>query len=140
MQKMKHRLLAFFFIILFSLNFITVMPIIPNPDESSASPEDKIDPELLDFNNPLDEREVLISYNSEISEFKVKSAIAMADETAEFVDSFPELNMLYVKTTCGAIFDIAKQEIIERIMSNEPREVKTYTAAAEDDTSNEVYD
>ena len=140
MQKMKHRLLAFFFMTLFSLNVITVVPIIPVYEESNTSPQDKIDPELLEFDNPFDERDVLISYNSEVSEFKAKSAIAIADETAEFVDCFPELHMLYVKTTCASIYEIAKQDIIEKIMSNKPREVKTFAPTAEEDGIEEIYE
>ncbi len=131
----RFRIISYLIILIIGLNAFTLIPTVPNNSEANFSPEDKIDDELLSIQDPKEQQDVLISYDKDVSEFKAKNAIAMADSTAEFVNTFSELNMIHVKTISSAIRDIAKNSFIERIWSNSPREITSSSAPIEDSHS-----
>jgi subtilisin family serine protease len=105
-------------------------------------PKDKIDAELLSQidSNDTHANDIILSYNEEVSEFKVKCALTAADDAVEIAEVFDELNMMNVKTSSSAIFQLAKHEFIERIWSNNPREVSKYSAASKATVSDEDYE
>ncbi|MGY5874661.1 MAG: hypothetical protein RTU30_02850, partial [Candidatus Thorarchaeota archaeon] len=145
MSQSKHanlktvRMAAYLMILVITLSAFTVVPTVPIQTEHAIAPESKIDDTLLMETNLEKQQDVLISYNKEATEFKAQNAVALADSAAEFIDTFPELNMIHVKMVTSAITDVAKQEFIERIWSNEPREVTSLSAPVEEPTIDDDY-
>ncbi|MGY5854015.1 MAG: S8 family serine peptidase [Candidatus Thorarchaeota archaeon] len=145
MSQSKHahlkniRIAAYFMILVITLSAFTVVPTVPIRTVQSMAPEDKIDDTLLMETNSDKQQDVLISYNKEATEFKAQNAVALADSAAEFIDTFPELSMIHVKMVTSAITDVAKQDFIEKIWSNEPREVTLLSAPIEEPTVDDEY-
>jgi len=74
---------------------------------------------LLNMTSIEERLDVLVGYDDAVAEFKAKNAIMLADQTAELLDSFETLNMLRVSMLSSAIVDLARNEIVTRIWSNE---------------------
>ena len=96
----------------------TIVPTV-SADSVEIQPEEKIDDSLLNMTNIEQRLDVLVGYDGTVADFKAKNAIMLADQTAELIDSFVTLNMLRVKMLSSAIVDLARNEIITRIWSND---------------------
>ena len=81
--------------------------------------EDKIDDSLINMTSLEERMDVLVGYDDSVADFKAKNAILLADKTAKLLDSFETLNMLRVNMLSSEIVDLARNEIITRIWSNE---------------------
>ena len=96
----------------------TIVPTV-SADSVEIQPEEKIDDSLLNMTNIEQRLDVLVGYDDSVADFKANNAIMLADQTAELIDSFATLNMLRVKMLSSAIVDLARNEIITRIWSND---------------------
>jgi subtilisin family serine protease len=117
---------------------VNVDGFLPN-DTPLISLESKIDDELLSRINRDEIQDIILSYNTDVSEFKVKCAINAVDKTAEIVDTFAELNMIHAKTSGNAIYELARLEFIDSICSNMPREISGPSVAIQNTLSDEEY-
>lgn len=98
-----------------------------------AEPMDKIDDSLLNQTSLNQHLDVLVGYDEEVGEFKAKNAILFADQTAEMIDVFESIGMLHVKMLGSAMVELAKEEFITKIWSNEIipiEQVQTTTTTA----------
>jgi len=96
----------------------TIVPIV-SANSVQIQPEEKIDDSLLNMTNMEQRLDVLVGYDETVADFKAKNAIMLADHTAELLDTFATLNMLRVEMLSSAIVDLARNEIITRIWSND---------------------
>ena len=117
----------------------TNIPFVLSESTPEINPEDKIDDELRSLENPDEQQDIIFSYSKEASEFKAKCAVTMADETAEIVETFTELNMIHARTIRSNIYELAKHEFIDRIWSNKPKEVTSITPSRQATPSNDEY-
>jgi subtilisin family serine protease len=118
---------------------VTNMPRFLTEERLTTSSEDKIDDELVSRINPHEQQDIILSYNKDVSDFKVKCALTAANEAVEIVDTFEELNMIRVKTLGSTIYEFAKLEFINRIWSNTPREITGSLTAIEETPSDGGY-
>ena len=81
--------------------------------------QDKIDDSLLNMTSLEERMDVLVGYDDSVADFKAKNAIMFADQTAKLLKSFETLNMLRVNMLSSEIVDLARNEIITRIWSDE---------------------
>ena len=91
--------------------------------QDEVSPQEKIDPALLNLTSVRERLDVLVGYNSKATEFKAKNAILLADKTAELLDVYESLNMIRAKVLGTSIIDLAKEVVITRIWSNKVSEI-----------------
>ncbi|MHA1137219.1 MAG: S8 family serine peptidase [Candidatus Thorarchaeota archaeon] len=81
--------------------------------------EAKIDDSVINMTSVEERLDVLVGYDGSVADFKAKNAVMLADQTAKLLDSFETLNMLHVNMLSSEIVDLARNEIITRIWSNE---------------------
>ena len=96
----------------------TIVPTV-SAESGQIQPEEKIDDSLLNMTDVEQRLDVLVGYDDAVADFKAKNAIMLADKTAKLLDSFATLNMIRVSLLSSAIMDLARNEIITRIWSNE---------------------
>ncbi|MCF2136657.1 MAG: S8 family serine peptidase [Candidatus Thorarchaeota archaeon] len=116
------RLLSLSLIVIVFLSAIVVVPdisISSSTTQEDASPQSKIDTRLLNKTSSSDTLDVLVKYDGRAGAFKARAAIAAADNTADLVETYNELNMMRVKMVGRSIPDLAKSPIIRGIWSNE---------------------
>ncbi len=77
---------------------------------------------ILDEQQTVD---VLIKYDPQVGEAKVRATVAQLDSLADFITSFESLGMLRVKTTPSTIRHLVREAFIQKIWSNEMREIDT---------------
>ena len=87
------------------------------------NPTSKIDSLLLNQTESDDSLDLLVTYDTAASETKARNAIALFDRTSEILDTFDELNMLRVKLIGKAISQLAEEDFITEIWSNEIQEI-----------------
>ena len=121
MGHLTQKLIAYLLVCIITVSGLTIVP--PVVGISSVpyrdDPINKIDDSLMNqtyFNQRLD---VLVGYNEEVGEFKARNAIFYADRRAEIIESFQSIGMLHVKILGESIVDLAKEEFITKIWSNE---------------------
>ncbi len=119
MMQLTRLLLVSALVGMLLLSGMTTIVPIASADSVHIQPEEKIDDSLLNMTNIEQRLDVLVGYDDAVADFKAKNAIMLADKTAKLLDSFATLNMLRVNILSSAIVDLARNEIITRIWSNE---------------------
>jgi len=117
------RFLASFLVALMVVSSIAGVSPVGSDADSGYNPASKIDNSLLDRTDSEETLDLLVSYDTAASEFKARNAIAMADRTAEIVDTYYELNMLRVSLIGKAISKLAEEDFITAVWSNEVQEI-----------------
>jgi subtilisin family serine protease len=132
------RLLASVLVALMVVSSIVAMaPIGPHTNTGHDSGS-KIDGSLLDRTDSEDMLDLLVTYDTAASEFKARNAIALADKTAEIVDTYYDLNMLRVSLMGKAISQLAEKDFITGIWSNEVQEIsESHSTSASSFTADE---
>lgn len=102
--------------------------------------EDKIDDSVINMTSIEERLDVLVGYDDSVADIKAKNAVMFADQTAQLLDTFEALNMLRVNMLSSEIEELARNEIITRIWSNEiaPIEQANSTIASSVDPENYV--
>lgn len=118
MQLTRLLLVSALVVMLLLSGITTTFPAV-SADSVDIHYEDKIDDTLLNKTSIDEYLDVLVGYDDDIAAFKAKNAIKLADQTAEIIDTLGTLNMLRVKMLSSSIVDLARNEIITRIWSNE---------------------
>jgi len=91
--------------------------------QDEVSPQEKIDPALLNLTSVGERLDVLVGYDSKATEFKAKNAILLADKTADLLEVYESLNMIRAKILGTSIIDLAKEVVITKIWSNKISEI-----------------
>jgi len=118
----------------------TIAGITPvGPIAENQDPTSKIDRLLLNQTDSEDSLDLLVTYDTAASEIKARNALALFDRTAEILDIFDELNMLRVKLIGKAISQLAKEDFITRIWSNEVQEISQPKSYSKSSFSEEEY-
>ncbi|MHA2235649.1 MAG: S8 family peptidase, partial [Candidatus Thorarchaeota archaeon] len=132
MGHMTQKLIAYLLVCIITVSGLTVVS--PVVGISSVpyyeDPIDKIDDSLVN-QTYFDERlDVLVGYDEKVGELKVKNAIHFADRKAEVIASFKSIGMLHVNILGESIRDLAKEEFITRIWSNEVTPIEQIQSTA----------
>ncbi|MHA2211813.1 MAG: S8 family serine peptidase [Candidatus Thorarchaeota archaeon] len=97
----------------------------------------KIHNGLLNKTDSTEIVDVLVKYDSDAGNFKAQNALAMADETIEFLDTFEDLCMIRARLSAESLIKVAKNEIIKKIWLNEisliPQAPVTVSTPAEEE-------
>ncbi|MHA2077257.1 MAG: S8 family serine peptidase [Candidatus Thorarchaeota archaeon] len=141
MSHLTQKLIAYLLVCIITVSGLTVVP--PVVGISSVpyheTPINKIDDSLMNqtyFDQRLD---VLVGYNQEVGEFKARNAILYADQRAEIIESFQSIGMLHVNILGKSIVDLAKEEFITKIWSNEVTLIEQVQTTATPATNPEDY-
>ncbi|MFW9966983.1 MAG: S8 family serine peptidase [Candidatus Thorarchaeota archaeon] len=110
------------------------------PIAANQDPTSKIDRLLLNQTDSEQSLDLLVTYDTAASENKARNALAFLDRTAEILDIFDELNMLRVKLIGKAISQLAKEDFITGIWSNEVQEISQPKSYSKSSFSEEEYD
>ncbi|MFX1483437.1 MAG: S8 family serine peptidase, partial [Promethearchaeota archaeon] len=142
MDYLTHRLIACVLVCIITVSSLTVFPPVVgiNPYSYSEDPVSKIDTSLVNLTSQNQRVDVLVGYNEEIGEFKAKNAVLFADKTAEVIDTFNTIGMLHAKILSSSLVELAREEFITKIWSNEvvPIEQPQTTATTASETQNYV--
>jgi subtilisin family serine protease len=141
MGHLTQQLFAYLLVCIITVSGLTVIPPVVGISQVPyyEDPIDKIDDSLINqtyFDKRLD---VLVGYNEEVGEFKAKNAILFADRTAEIIASFESIGMLHVNMLSESIVDLAREEFITKIWSNEVTPIERVQTTATPATSTEDY-
>lgn len=118
----------------------TIAGITPvGPYAASQDPVSKIDSLLLNMTDSEESLDLLVTYDTAASETKARNAIALLDRTAEILDTFDELNMIRVKLIGKAISQLAEEEFIAGILSNEVQEISQPKSFSESSSTADEY-
>jgi subtilisin family serine protease len=118
----------------------TIAGITPvGPYAASQDPVSKIDSLLLNLTDSEESLDLLVTYDVAASETKARNAIALIDRTAEILDTFDELNMIRVKLIGKAISQLAEEDFIAGIWSNEVQEISQPKSFSESSSTAEDY-
>ncbi|UCE10081.1 MAG: S8 family serine peptidase [Candidatus Thorarchaeota archaeon] len=102
----------------------------------------KIDDGLLNMTDSSEAVDVLVKYDSEAGDFKAKNALALADESAEFLETFEELCMIRAKMSADALVEATKSDVIKRVWLNKvstiPQVPTTHRVVAEEEYASPV--
>ncbi|MFW9843702.1 MAG: S8 family serine peptidase, partial [Candidatus Thorarchaeota archaeon] len=118
MQLTRLLLIGALVLMLLFSGITTTFPTV-SAESSDIRYENKIDDSLMNMTSLEERMDVLVGYDDSIADFKAKNAIMLADQTAEVIKSFESLNMLQVNMLTSEIVDLARNEIITRIWSDE---------------------
>ena len=118
MQHTRVLLIGALVIMLLLSGITTTFPTV-SAGSDDIQYQDKIDDSLLNMTSLEERMDVLVGYDDSVADFKAKNAVMFADQTAKLLDSFSTLNMLRVNMLSSQIVDLARNEIITRIWSNE---------------------
>ncbi|MGY5856342.1 MAG: S8 family serine peptidase, partial [Candidatus Thorarchaeota archaeon] len=133
MEHLTQRVAAYLLVCILMVSGLSVFPPVVGINPHVSEPMDKIDDSLLNQTSLDSYRDVLIGYDEDVGEFKAKNAVLFADQTAEMIEAFETIGMLHVKMLGSAIVNLAKEDFITRIWSNEItpiEQVQTTTTAA----------
>jgi len=138
MEHLTQRMVAYLLVCIIMVSGFSVFTPVVGMNTYATEPMDKIDDSLLNETSLDSYLDVLVGYDEEVGEFKTKNAILFADRTAEMIDTFEAIGMLHVKMLGSAIVDLAKEEFITRIWSNEVTPIEqvqttAVTASTEED-------
>ncbi|MFX1331995.1 MAG: S8 family serine peptidase, partial [Promethearchaeota archaeon] len=109
------------------------------PQAAVRDPMSKIDSLLLNQTDSDDSLDLLVAYDTAASETKARNALALLDKTAEVLESFDELNMIRVKLVGKAISQLAKEDFITSIWSNEAQAISQSRSFSGASASSEEY-
>jgi len=141
MGHLTEKLIAYLLVCIITVSGFTIVPPVVGVSQVPyyEDPIDKIDDSLLN-QTYFDKRlEVLVGYNEEVGEFKAKNAVYYADRTAEILDSFESIGMLHVRMMSDAIVELAREEFITKLWSNEITPIKQVQTTAIPASSSEEY-
>ncbi|MGD9397025.1 MAG: S8 family serine peptidase [Candidatus Thorarchaeota archaeon] len=136
---LTQRVTAYLLVCILMVSGLSVFPPAVGINPYVAEPVDKIDDSLLNQTAMDQYLDVLVGYDEEAGEFKAKNAVLYADQTAKMIDTFESIGMLHVKMLGSAIAELAKEDFITKIWSNEItpiEQVQTTTVAS---TSSDEY-
>ncbi|MHA2005297.1 MAG: hypothetical protein ACW975_08380, partial [Candidatus Thorarchaeota archaeon] len=118
----------------------TIAAITPvGPYAANQDPFSKIDSLLHNQTNSEESLDLLVTYDAAASETKARTAIALFDRTAEVLDTFDELNMIRVKLIGKSISQLAEEDFITGIWSNEVQEISQPKSFSESSFASEEY-
>jgi subtilisin family serine protease len=133
MEHLTQRVAAYLLVCILMVSGLSIVQPVVGISPHVAEPMEKIDDSLLNQTSMDQYLDVLVGYDEDVSEFKAKNAVLFADRTAEMIEAFETIGMLHVKMLGSAIVDLAKEEFITKIWSNEVtpiEQVQTSTTAA----------
>ena len=139
MQLTRLLLIGALVVMLLLSGITTILPAM-NTGAVNEDYQDKIDDSVLNMTSLEDRVDVLVGYDSAAAEFKAKNAILLADRTATLLDSFQTLNMLRVNMLSSEIVELARNEVITRIWSNEIAPIEQANTTLASTTDPEDYD
>ncbi|MHA2359165.1 MAG: S8 family serine peptidase [Candidatus Thorarchaeota archaeon] len=121
MDHLTQKLIAYMLVCIIVVSGLSVVTPVVGINQYSYydDPVGKIDDSLLNQTYLNERLDVLVGYNEEVGEFKAKNAILYADRTAELLGSFESIGMLHVNMLGESIVELAKEEFITKIWSNE---------------------
>ncbi len=122
--SIAYRLLAYFVVVSILLSSFVLVPPIHDPVTEPVSADDKLDDSLLGMNLTDEALDVLVSYDESAGELKVKNAINFLDGSSRILETYEELSMLRVEIMGRAIPELARNEFISRIWTNEVQPVE----------------
>jgi subtilisin family serine protease len=134
-----YRLLAYLLVVSILLSSFVLVPPVQSTAVGSADVSGKLDDTLLELNMTDEELDVLVSYDASASELKVKSAINFLDSSANILETYSELSMLRVKMLGNAIVELAKNEYVTKIWSNDVQPVNSIQTTSSAATLAEDY-
>jgi subtilisin family serine protease len=124
MTSLAYRLCAYVIVATLLLSSFVHIPPVQAATLGQIDVDDKIDENLWNKTFSDDQMDLLISYDNQANEFKVRNSIDMLDKTAQIVKSYRDLNMLRVKMMGNAIIDLAQEVFVTKIWSNEVQEIQ----------------
>ncbi|MFX1579436.1 MAG: S8 family serine peptidase, partial [Promethearchaeota archaeon] len=119
MEHLTQKMVAYLLVCIITVGGFSVFTPVVGMSPHVTDPMDKIDDTLLNETALDSYHDVLIRYDEDVGEFKAKNAVFFADQTAEMIDAFETIGMLHAKMLGSAIVDLAKEEFITKIWSNE---------------------
>ncbi|MHA2433437.1 MAG: S8 family serine peptidase, partial [Candidatus Thorarchaeota archaeon] len=132
------RLLAIMLMALMIVSSIVGVTPIESDIAANQDSGSKIDSSLLKRIDSEDSLDLLVTYDAAASEFKARNAIALVDRTAEVIDTYDNLNMLRVKLIGKAISQLAEENFITGIWSNEVQKIsESHSVSASSFTADE---
>ena len=139
MEHLTQRMVAYLIVCIIMVSGFAVFTPVVGMSPNVIEPKDKIDDSLLNQTSLDSYLDVLVGYDDEVGEFKAKNAVLFADRTAEMIDAFETIGMLHVKMLGSAIVDLAKEEFITKIWSNEITPIEQAQTSAGTATTAEDY-
>ncbi len=110
--------------------------VVSYPINVVQEPTSKIDASLESEMAGQETVDVLVKYDPAVGEAKVRATVRTLDDLAEFITSFESLAMLRIKTTPSAVRQLVRESFIQRIWSNEMREIgSTSVRSSENNTT-----
>jgi subtilisin family serine protease len=119
MEHLTQKMVAYLLVCIITVSGFSVFTPVVGMSPHVTDPMDKIDDTLLNETALDSYHDVLIRYDEDVGEFKAKNAVFFADRTAEMIDAFETIGMLHAKMLGSAIVDLAKEDFITKIWSNE---------------------
>ncbi|MFX1559358.1 MAG: S8 family serine peptidase [Promethearchaeota archaeon] len=138
-EHLTQRVAAYLLVCILMVSGLSVFPPVVGISPYVAEPMNKIDESLLNQTSMDQYLDVLVGYDEEVGDFKAKNAVIFADRTAEMIDVFESIGMLHVKMLGSAIVDLAREEFITKIWSNEITPIEQTQTTASTISSTEDY-
>lgn len=139
MEHLTQKMVAYLLVCIIMVSGLSVFTPVVGMTTYTTEPMDKIDDSLLNQTSSDDYLDVLVGYDEDAGEFKAKNAVLFADRTAEMIDTFETIGMLHVRMLGSAIVDLAKEDFINKIWSNEVTPIEQVQTTAVTASSSEDY-
>ncbi|MFW9769620.1 MAG: S8 family serine peptidase, partial [Candidatus Thorarchaeota archaeon] len=141
MSHLTEKLIAYLLVCIITVSGLTIVPPVVGISQVPyyEDPINKIDESLINQTYLNQRLDVLVGYNEEVGAFKAKNAIYYADKKAEIIETFESIGMLHVNILGRSIVDLAREEFINKIWSNEMTPIKQFQTTSIPASSTEDY-
>jgi subtilisin family serine protease len=136
---LTQKMAAYLLVCIIMVSGLSVLQPVVGISPHVAEPMEKIDDSLLNATTLDQHLDVLVGYDEEVGEFKAKNAVLFADRTAQMLESFKSIGMLHVKMLGSTIVDLAQEEFITKIWSNEITPIEQVQTTATVASNSEDY-
>ncbi len=136
---LTQKMVAYLLVCIITVSGLSVFTPVVGMNPYVVEPMDKIDDSLLNQTFSNQYLDVLVGYDEQVGEFKAKNAVLFADRTADMIEVFASIGMLHVKMLGSALVDLAKEEFITRIWSNEITPIQQVQTTASTTLASEDY-
>ncbi|MHA1902509.1 MAG: S8 family serine peptidase [Candidatus Thorarchaeota archaeon] len=132
--------LALVLVLLMTFSLVTVIVPIHSDDTELSSPEEKISPTLADKTTSDDEVDVLVGYGDEVKDLKRSGALNFAERLGNVMEVYEDLNIIRIKIIGTSILELAKNELVANIWSNDVLDVKPLETSSSSVLADEEYE
>ncbi|MBY8997223.1 MAG: S8 family serine peptidase, partial [Candidatus Thorarchaeota archaeon] len=139
MVHLTQKVVAYVVVCIIMVSGLSVVPPVVGISPFVTEPMDKIDDSLLNQTSMDQHLDVLVGYDEKVGQFKAKNAVLFADQTAEMIAVFKSIGMLHVKMLGSAMVELAKEEFITKIWSNEITSIEQVQTSATTASAPEDY-